>query len=92
MSITEAERHQLYIRLEQILGPDEATSLMEHLPPVGWADVATKRDLDHLGSELRGEMHALRADFFRELHRQTYSVIGSLTAIIGIALVIAHFA
>ena len=85
LSITEAERHQLYIRLEQILGPDEATSLMEHLPPVGWADVATKRDLDHLGSELRG-------DFFRELHRQTYSVIGSLTAIIGIALVIARFA
>ena len=84
MSITEASRHQLYVRLEKILGPEEATILMEHLPPVGWADVATKRDLDHLGSELRG-------DLFRELHRQTYSVIGSLTAIIGIALVIARF-
>lgn len=30
------------------MGDVEATTLMEHLPPVGWADVATKGDLDHL--------------------------------------------
>ena len=45
----EESRHHLYQRLEQVLGPAEATVLMEHLPPVGWADVATKRDLDVLG-------------------------------------------
>lgn len=47
----------MYSRLEGVLGHDEATMLMEHLPPVGWADVATKRDLD----VLRLEMAALEA-------------------------------
>ena len=46
MAITEENRHQLYRRLEEVLGHEEATTMMEHLPPVGWADVATKRDLD----------------------------------------------
>lgn len=49
MAISEESRHHLYQRLEEVLGPTEATVLMEHLPPVGWADVATKRDIDLLG-------------------------------------------
>lgn len=48
MVLDERSRHDLYLRLEEALGPDAATTLMEHLPPVGWADVATKRDLDAL--------------------------------------------
>lgn len=48
MAISEESRHHLYQRLEDVLGPREATVLMEHLPPLGWADVATKRDLDAL--------------------------------------------
>lgn len=82
MAITEKSRHQLYQRLERILGPDEATTLMDLLPPVGWADVATKEDLRHLesrletrlgtridvlGSELRSELRAEMANVRTEM-------------------------
>ena len=50
MAISEESRHHPYQRLEEVLGPTEAAVLMAHLPPVGWADVATKRDLDVLGT------------------------------------------
>lgn len=46
MAIDERSRHELYLKLEEVLGPDEAATLMGHLPPVGWADVVTKHDLD----------------------------------------------
>jgi len=39
-------RQSLHAKLADAIGPDEAALLMEYLPPVGWADVATKRDLD----------------------------------------------
>lgn len=45
MVVDERSRHELYRRLEELLGPEAATTLIEHLPPVGWADVATKHDL-----------------------------------------------
>ena len=48
MAISEESRHHLYLRLEEVLGSEEAATLMEHLPPVGWADVATKRDIEGL--------------------------------------------
>jgi hypothetical protein len=35
---------------------------MEHLPPTGWADVATKRDVDMVRIELRGEIAELRGE------------------------------
>ena len=41
MAISEESRHHLYLPLKAVLGAEEATTLMEHLPPVGWADVAT---------------------------------------------------
>jgi len=62
MAISEESRHAMHERLVAVLGRAEATTLMEHLPPVGWADVATQRDLDHLGSQLRSEIVATRTD------------------------------
>lgn len=62
MAITEEGRHRMYSRLESVLGHDEATMLMEHLPPVGWADVATKRDLDMVRLEMVAMENRLRAD------------------------------
>ncbi len=48
MTVTEESRHRLHQKLGEAIGPEEASTLMEHLPPVGWADVATKQDLAHL--------------------------------------------
>ena len=48
MAVDERSRHELYRRLEEVLEPEAATTLIEHLPPVGWADVATKHDLTAL--------------------------------------------
>lgn len=62
MSITEAERHELHQRLKEVLGPDKASILMEHLPPVGWADVATKQDLEHLRQDLEHLRVATKQD------------------------------
>ena len=56
MAITEDQRHDLYEGLIELLGREKATTLMEHLPPVGWADVATKRDLDHQSTVSRRDL------------------------------------
>jgi len=44
------------------LGEETATTLMEHLPPVGWADVATKADLEHLRVAMKADLDRLRGD------------------------------
>ncbi|MGQ0521462.1 MAG: hypothetical protein ACT4PX_09985 [Actinomycetota bacterium] len=44
-----------------MLGSDDAETLMGYLPPTGWADVATKRDLDQLGQVIRAEMASLES-------------------------------
>ena len=67
MAISEESRHHLYLRLEAVLGAEEATSLMEHLPPVGWADVATKRDLDILAATTKRDIDDLRTDRKRDV-------------------------
>ena len=60
MVVDERSRHELYRRLQEVLGPEAATTLIEHLPPVGWADVATKHDL--AGLEQRMEFRFARVE------------------------------
>ena len=68
----EGRRLELAEAARRTFGDDAGITLMELLPPVGWADVATKQDLlvlrgdldlvrDDLG-RLRGEFGELRAD------------------------------
>ncbi|MGH8906515.1 MAG: hypothetical protein ACRD0K_08360 [Egibacteraceae bacterium] len=88
MVLDERSRHELYARLIDVLGSGEATTLMAHLPPVGWADVATKQDLlavqrtlrSELGgkiSSLGGEISSLRS----ELHGEINSLGGEISSL-----------
>ena len=68
MSITEASRFQLRTAIGQILSEEAADTLMELLPPVGWADVATKTDLQHLRNEMQADIKNLRDEFKGDMH------------------------
>lgn len=61
MAISEESRHRLYQRLDEVLGSEEAATLMSHLPPVGWGDVATRHDIE----AIRREIEATRSDIER---------------------------
>jgi len=67
MVMTEDIRHRLHNRLDELVGTEEATALMEAFPPTGWADVATKSDLDHLHTVLRQEISASAGELRTEM-------------------------
>jgi hypothetical protein len=59
MAVDERARKRLHDALERALGSEEAATMMSLVPPVGWADVATKRDLDHLETRIKADMERL---------------------------------
>jgi hypothetical protein len=42
--------------------------LIEHLPPVGWADVATKRDIDQLATKV--QLEETKSELSKEIHAE----------------------
>lgn len=87
MVVDERAGHELHAKLEEVLGADEAATLMSHLPPVGWADVATKRDLD---TKLEAMEHRMIAAWRAELsaaerHILTVGLTVMLSANIALA-------
>jgi hypothetical protein len=77
---TEAGRHQLYEKISDEWGQEHAEELMSYLPPVGWADVATKQDLELLRAELRGEIAGLRTEIEKGFAGQLKWIIGLMVA------------
>ncbi len=67
----------MHERFVATFGAEVGEALMEHLPPGGWADVATKRDLDLARAELRGEMAELRGEM-AELRGETRAGLAEL--------------
>ena len=74
MSATERERHELAAKLERLLGPDEAATLMAHLPPVPWDGLARQEDL----LALRSDVDELRSDV-DGLHRRVDGLAGEIS-------------
>jgi hypothetical protein len=58
-----------------VLGPESVETLMEMTPPVGWADIATKRDLgaveERMNLRFEALEHRLLAAFRGELLAQS---------------------
>ncbi len=77
MTIDERHRLALAEAAKRVLGDDPAVTLMELLPPVGWADVATRRDLDSLRTGLQAEVAVLRGEMHREIG-ELHGEIGEL--------------
>ena len=70
MAIDETARFELHEGLREVLGDTRADSLMSLLPPTGWADVATKHDLDVVRDDvarLRDDLARLRDELGREI-------------------------
>ncbi len=70
----ERRRHLLYEEVKEVLSVDSADELMDSLPPVGWADGATKSDvsmvrteIDVLRAEMRTEMSSMRIEVGAEI-------------------------
>ncbi|MCC6339302.1 MAG: hypothetical protein IT197_04935 [Acidimicrobiia bacterium] len=82
MTIDERHRLALAEAAKRVLGDDPAVTLMELLPPVGWADVATRRDLDSLRTGLQAEIAVLRGEMHREIG-ELRGEIGGLRGEIG---------
>ncbi len=64
---SDSSRHDLYVALEHHLGQGPTETLMQLLPPVGWADVARTSDVESLGIQLRAEMVELRSEVRSEM-------------------------
>jgi hypothetical protein len=78
--MTEARRTEMHIGLRESLGPRVADSLMEHLPPSGWADVARQSEVN-----LRFDMVQIQFEMidrrFEEIDRRFEEVDRRLDAI-----------
>jgi hypothetical protein len=87
----------------EAIGPDQTDALLTYLPPTGWADVATTRDVQALGESLRGELRGeigqlrgemgalgatLRAELHHELRVQFYALATLMVALLGLTIAV----
>lgn len=84
MVLNERTRHLVHEEAKRTWKAEAADTLMEMLPPVGWADVATKHDIDDLK-----ERFATKEDLHREINRL---ILWFVPFNIGIAVTVARLA
>jgi hypothetical protein len=99
MAVDERGRLQLADAAKRALGDEAGITLMELLPPVGWADVATKQDLTHLEHRfdaiddrfvaVERRLDALERrldDISREIRAQTSKLMTLMVAVVGVVV------
>ena len=77
MTISESRRFVLHRALRDQFGASVADTLMEHLPPAGWGDVARQSDIESLRVNLKNEINVLVTE---KLNTQLRWVVGLFSA------------
>ena len=83
MAPDERSRLQLADAAKRAFGDDAGITLMELLPPVGWADVATKQDLAALDRRLE-TLERRFDDLTREIRARTWKLMTLMAAVVGV--------
>lgn len=83
MTMSEYRRHLVFQWCDQNMEPETAEAMMEMLPNVNWSDIATKADLDALGTSLRGEV---KYDIAQATRTMVLSLIASQATLVGLVL------
>lgn len=52
MAITEQSRNRLRTFLEETMGEEQASAMMDHLLPVSWTDLATSQEVAQLRDQM----------------------------------------
>lgn len=88
MSITEAERHDLFTRLEELLGP-ERTLTMSKMMLTDLSQLATKDDLAAMaaGMATKDDLAALEIRLMRSF--VTWMLMGQASLVAVVALVVS---
>ena len=103
MQVNERDRHDLYEWARGTMGERRADTLMSYLPPVGWGDVATRRDLELLEArfraelaefrtELRTDLAEFRAEMADRFRHQTNMLVGAIAGLGGLLLAVGSVA
>jgi len=70
------------------MGDDVANSLMEHLPPSGWSDVARTHDIERLDNRITAlEMHMNTE--FASVRRDIHGLRNTVRVVIGTMITIS---
>ena len=91
MQIDERTRREMYEQLEAVLGAQTADALMEHLPPVDWAEVATKSDLAAMRVDIEALEYQVLAQMHREITRVIMWFVPTMLSGVGLAFAAARF-
>ena len=90
MAVNESDRLEMHLGLRRVHGDKVAETIMEHLPPTGWGDVARKHDVlvlkEDLG-RLRDEVDRLRDEMdrrFVDVNRRVDGLTHAMWAMAGI--------
>ncbi len=90
MTISEAQRFEMHLGLRNLLGDEVANSLMEHLPPSGWSDVARTGDIDRIDARI-DRLEADMKEGFQSVRSSMRVMVGSFVAVsIGIIVMLVQ--